>query len=109
LIGYQGATIQRGKHSASIGYRFVSERFTDEANTQHRALDAYGLCNVWYAVNFKKRDVEFDVTAGVDNVFNVSYEAIRAYAMPGRVWRVGLACSFIQKPKQTEEIHILLD
>ena len=109
LIGYQGATIQRGKHSASIGYRFVSERFTDEANTQHRALDAYGLCNVWYAVNFKKRDVEFDVTAGVDNVFNVSYEAIRAYAMPGRIWRVGLACSFIQKPKQTEEIHILLN
>ena len=64
---------------------------------------------MWYAVNFKKRDVEFDVTAGVDNVFNVSYEAIRAYAMPGRVWRVGLNCSFIQKPKQTEEIHILLD
>jgi iron complex outermembrane receptor protein len=109
LIGYQGASIQRGIHSATVGYRFVSERFTDEANTPHRALNAYGLCNVWYAVNFKKRDFEFDVTAGVDNIFNSAYETIRAYAMPGRVWRLGLTCSFIQKQKQTEEIHILLD
>ncbi|MFN5621244.1 MAG: hypothetical protein ACK478_08070 [Flavobacteriales bacterium] len=108
-IGYQGASIQRTRHSASIGYRFVSDRFTDEVNTPHRALTAYGLCNLWYGVKFNKNDLDIDLTAGVDNVFDVAYETLRAYAMPGRVWRIGLSCSFIQKKPSDGEIKPLLD
>jgi iron complex outermembrane receptor protein len=100
FIGYQGASVQRGIHTASIGYRFVSERFTDEANTPHRALDAYGLCNVWYQTTVKRNDLSFDISAGVDNVFDVAYETLRAYAMPGRVYRVGLTISYNQRPKK---------
>jgi iron complex outermembrane receptor protein len=107
FIGYQGATVQRGRHSASIGYRFVSERFTDEANTPHRALDAYGLCNIWYQTTWNVNSLGLEVSAGVDNVFNVAYETLRAYAMPGRVYRLSVTVSFHPpKPKSTE---ILLD
>jgi iron complex outermembrane receptor protein len=99
-MGYQGISIQRGRHSASVGYRFVSERFTDEANTPHRALNAYGLCNVWYQATVKRNGLSFDISAGVDNVFDVAYETLRAYAMPGRVYRVGLTISYNQKSKK---------
>jgi iron complex outermembrane receptor protein len=107
FMGYQGASIQRGIHTASIGYRYVSERFTDEANTPHRALDAYGLCNVWYQATVKRNDLSFDISAGVDNVFDVAYETLRAYAMPGRVYRVGLAITYNQRPKKkSHEIEL---
>jgi outer membrane receptor protein involved in Fe transport len=44
-----------------------------------------------------------DVSAGIDNVFNVAYETLRAYAMPGRVYRLSLTVSFhAQKPNSTE-------
>ncbi len=103
FMGYQGASVQRGRHSASVGYRFVSERFTDEANNPHRALDAYGLCNMWYQTTWNVNSLGLEVSAGVDNVFNVAYETLRAYSMPGRVYRLSLTVSFhAQKPNSTE-------
>jgi len=102
FIGYQGGSIQRGRHTVSLGYRYVSERFTDEANTPHRALEAYGLCNVWYQTTWTKNEFSFDVAAGIDNVFDVAYETLRAYAMPGRVYRISMSVSIIQKTKQKE-------
>jgi vitamin B12 transporter len=109
-MGYQGISVQRGRHSASVGYRFVSERFTDEANTPHRALAAYGLCNAWYQSTWKRNNYSFDVSVGVDNVFNVAYETLRAYAMPGRVYRVSVGINLNQKKKnQYNEDKILLD
>jgi len=108
FMGYQGASVQRGIHTASIGYRFVSERFTDEANTPHRALEAYGLCNVWYQATVKRNELSFDFSAGVDNVFDVAYETLRAYAMPGRVFRVGLTITYNQASKK-KEYEIELD
>jgi len=107
FTGYQGASIQRGIHTASIGYRFVGERFTDEANTPYRALEAYGLCNVWYQATVKRNELSFDISAGVDNVFDVAYETLRAYAMPGRVFRVGLTITYNQKQKnKSHEIEL---
>ncbi|MFM7728667.1 MAG: TonB-dependent receptor domain-containing protein, partial [Flavobacteriales bacterium] len=100
FIGYQSASIQRDRHSVNVGYRYVSERYTDEANTPHRALEAYGLCNIWYQSTWKKNEMSFDVSFGVDNVFDVAYETLRAYAMPGRVYRIGLSVSITQKSKQ---------
>jgi outer membrane cobalamin receptor len=101
-MGYHGISVQRGRHSASVGYRFVSERFTDEANTPHRALAAYGLCNAWYQSTWKRNAYSCDVSVGVDNVFNTAFETLRAYAMPGRVYRVGISLSILQKSKQKE-------
>jgi outer membrane cobalamin receptor len=95
---------------ASVGYRYVSERFTDEANTPHRALAAYGLCNAWYQSTWKRNNYSFDVSVGVDNVFNVAYETLRAYAMPGRVYRVSVGITLNQQKKnQYNEDKILLD
>jgi iron complex outermembrane receptor protein len=102
LMGYQGVSVQRGRNSASIGYRFVSERFTDEANTPHRALEAYGLCNVWYQTTWKKNAMAIDVSVGIDNVFDVAYETLRAYAMPGRIYRLSISLSY--QPKKSQNL-----
>jgi outer membrane cobalamin receptor len=106
-MGYQGVSVQRGRHSASVGYRFVSERFTDEANTPHRALDAYGLCNVWYQSTWKKNELTMDVTAGVDNVFDVAFETLRAYAMPGRIYRLSISLSY--QPNKSQNLQQILE
>jgi vitamin B12 transporter len=103
FMGYQGASVQRGMHTASVGYRFVSERFTDEANTPHRALDAYGLCNIWYQASWSVNSVSMDVSAGIDNLFNVSYETLRAYAMPGRVFRFSVSIGIQAKDSNSNE------
>jgi hypothetical protein len=47
----------------------------------------------------KRNGLSFDISAGVDNVFDVAYETLRAYAMPGRVYRVGLTMTYNQQPK----------
>ena len=107
LMGYQGVSVQRGRHSASVGYRFVSERFTDEANTPHRALDAYGLCNVWYQSTWKKNELAMEITAGVDNVFDVAFETLRAYAMPGRIFRLSISLSY--QPKKSQNLQKILE
>jgi iron complex outermembrane receptor protein len=110
LMGYQGASIQRGRNSVSVGYRYVSKRFTDEANTPHRALAAYGLCNVWYQSTWNKNEMSCDVSVGIDNVFDVAYETLRAYAMPGRVYRVSVGITLNQKKKnKNNEDTIQLD
>jgi iron complex outermembrane receptor protein len=102
FMGYQGASVQRGRHSASVGYRFVSERFTDDANTPHRALEAYGLCNVWCQSTWKKNAMAIDVSVGIDNVFDVAYETLRAYAMPGRIYRLSISLSY--QPKKSQNL-----
>jgi len=40
-------------------------------------------------------------------VFDVAYETLRAYAMPGRVFRVGLTITYNQKQKnKSHEIEL---
>lgn len=109
FTGYQGVTVEHGVHAITLGYRCVSERFTDEMNTPHRALAAYGLCNVWYSASLKIHGAQVQLSCGVDNVFDVAYETLRLYAMPGRVLRAGLEFSFQSNKKNEPREIITLD
>jgi iron complex outermembrane receptor protein len=109
FTGYQGVSWESGTHAFTLGYRLVSSRYTDEANSSYRALDAYGLCNVWYSLSLPVQKAQMQLSFGIDNVFDVAYETLRAYAMPGRVFRVGLDFSFSAKQKNQSEKTIHLD
>lgn len=106
IIGYQGLMVEHRRHALTAGYRYVSSRFTDESNTPFRALQAYGLCNLWYRFQLDRNHLLVDINAGVDNLLNVQYETLRSYAMPGRVWRIGLSVTFKQRNTK-DTIHTI--
>jgi outer membrane cobalamin receptor len=109
FTGYQGVSMEHGAHAITLGYRYVSERFTDEANTPYRALAAYGLCNVWYSTSMKVHGAQVQLSCGVDNVFDVAYETLRLYAMPGRVLRLGIEFSFHSNNKNQSQEPVVLN
>jgi outer membrane cobalamin receptor len=43
-----------------------------------------------------------DVSVGIDNVFDVAYETLRAYAMPGRIYRLSISLSY--QPKKSQNL-----
>jgi len=69
---------------------FVSQRFTDEGNTSFYALPSLNLLNASlnkdWAFNKNKLSLQFEV----QNLTNVQYQWIRGYALPSRVYSIGI-------------------
>jgi outer membrane cobalamin receptor len=69
-------------------YNFTGKRYTTVDNSRY--LPAYSLNSIktGIAMNFKKNTL--DINFCIDNLFNVSYEAIAFYPMPGRSYMVNI-------------------
>lgn len=80
------------RNETSLGFRnrYSSSRFTEESNSWMYSLDAYHLTSVFLAQKMKVSRNEFNVLFSIDNLFNTSYESVRAYAMPGRVYQISI-------------------
>jgi iron complex outermembrane receptor protein len=69
---------------------FVSKRFTDEGNTNFYALPSFYLLNASvnkeWQFNKNKLSLQFEV----QNITNVQYQWLRGYALPGRVYSIGI-------------------
>jgi iron complex outermembrane receptor protein len=69
---------------------FVSQRYTDEGNTSFYALPSFNLLNASvnkeWQFNKNKLSLQFEV----QNLTNVQYQWIRGYALPGRVYSIGI-------------------
>jgi len=69
---------------------FVSQRYTDEGNTSFYALPSFNLLNASvnkeWQFNKNKLSLQFEV----QNITNVQYQWIRGYALPGRVYSIGI-------------------
>ena len=69
---------------------FVSQRYTDEGNTRFYALPSFNLLNASlnkeWAFNKNKLSLQFEV----QNLTNVQYQWLRGYALPGRVYSIGI-------------------
>ena len=50
--------------------------------------------NVILNVAFKKKLGESEISFQIENIFDITYELIQDYPMPGRVWKVKLNQSF---------------
>lgn len=84
-------------------YRYTSERFTDELNSGARALPAYSVAGVLLKYSNATRRMNYSLCLDIDNLFDVRYESVRAYAIPGRVFTLQLTCQFLTI--QTNKIH----
>jgi hypothetical protein len=69
---------------------FVSQRYTDEGNTRFYALPSFNLLNASvnkeWQFNKNKLSLQFEV----QNLTNVQYQWIRGYALPSRVYSIGI-------------------
>lgn len=77
-----------GNWNVCAGTRFVSMRFTDEANSEQRSLNAYFIGDFSIAYSMELSKSRITIRCALDNVNNAVYESMRAFAMPGRVARI---------------------
>jgi iron complex outermembrane receptor protein len=84
----------QGAFDMSVRHRFMSTRFTDEANSAVRQLPEYHVFgfSVDYHLNVSSMSCIIGIDA--DNLLNVQYESVRAFALPGRVVSATLSISF---------------
>jgi len=90
-----GATIQR--FEATIGYRYTGRRFTSDDHDQWLDLKPCHLADLSAGYTFQTRKSALMLTATVSNLFNASYQLIRAYPAPGRSFYLSVNYLFNQK------------
>jgi iron complex outermembrane receptor protein len=71
---------------------FTGSRFT--ARDHSESVAGYTLGNIHAGRNFQKKDHTFTLQAGLNNIFNASYQNIAWRAMPGRSFFVRLQWDF---------------
>ncbi len=75
-----------GRFFGRLSYRFVSKRFTREANTKW--LKPYHLWNAALGTSLKGCPLDVRFIFSVENLENTRYEVLERYPMPGREFRV---------------------
>ena len=67
---------------------YIDRRFTTSDNTS--SLQGYSVGNFYLSKQFKIHKTGFGIQFNIDNIWNVSYEAIQYRPMPGRIFRIML-------------------
>lgn len=80
-------TMRYKRINAGINNKYTSSRYTDESNSVLRVLPSFNLTGgyVSFLADLEKGSLECRLSA--DNLMDISYESVRAYAMPGRVFQ----------------------
>ena len=91
-----GASFTLNYHNSvfTVNSQIVSKRYTDDANTEKRALPSYRLLHLFYSREIKWKNLCSTFSFGVDNVFDYRYESVRAYPLPGRVFTTQITFKF---------------
>ena len=69
-------------------YNFTGMRYTLADNTV--SLPGYGLVNLSIYRTFLFKNYSFSVHGKILNIFDVSYQTIQWYPMPGRYMEIGI-------------------
>jgi iron complex outermembrane receptor protein len=69
---------------------FVSQRFTDEGNTSFYALPSFNLLNASVNKEWQFNKNQIVLQFEIKNITNTQYQWIRGYALPGRVYSIGI-------------------
>jgi len=86
------ATAGYGRIYASWIFIFTGKRYITSDNSS--SLPAYLLNNTAAGTKFNFRETLLDVRFQIDNIFNVNYQAIAYYPMPGRSYSLKLLLQF---------------
>lgn len=106
-VGKQLPYVPLNKGSAALIYSYKSwevgttitytgQRFVTAENES--SLDPYLLVALQARKSFVINRFKMEAYMGMDNLFNESYQTIKNKAMPGRIIRIGLTASFVNKP-----------
>jgi hypothetical protein len=93
-IGYM-----QGLFNVSVRHRYMSTRFTDESNAVVRQLPQYHLFGISFDYHLKNPSMSCIIGLDVDNLFNVQYESVRAFALPGRIVSATISTTFYTSEK----------
>jgi iron complex outermembrane receptor protein len=74
---------------------FTGKRYTSADNAAY--LSGYFLNNVSTGIKFSSGKNSFDINLKADNLFNINYQAIAWYPMPGRTFSLTLIYQFTGK------------
>lgn len=91
---HAGLQIMRGVGYFLFSYNYVDSRYSDEMNTSYRELPSYQLCYAEVGTTVMRKKIIFKPSISIDNVFDVAYQSLRSYAMPGRVFQMNLQISY---------------
>ncbi|HAC15628.1 MAG TPA: hypothetical protein DCE78_06750 [Bacteroidetes bacterium] len=80
------------KSGMRIDYQFIDKRFTYDSNSAW--LDPYHLIDAEMYQSVKLNRVDVNFLLGIQNVFDVEYEQIMDYPMPGRYFNATISIRF---------------
>jgi iron complex outermembrane receptor protein len=76
--------------SVLLSNAFISSRFTDEGNTSFYALPSFNLLNASLNKDWQFNKNQIVLQFEIQNITNTQYQWIRGYALPGRVYSIGI-------------------
>ena len=85
-------SVSRKNVYMQYGYRFIGSRFVVRDNSS--SLPSYNLMDILVGYKFTLKGVDVETTGRIDNLFDVSYQAIQWRAMPGRAFYLGIELNF---------------
>jgi len=90
------STVSADLYGFFLQYNFYwnSGRFTDHASQNY--IPGYNLSNVFFGRKFNMRNILLSLQLQINNLFNLDYQAVTNYAMPGRNFAITLLFNFSQ-------------
>jgi vitamin B12 transporter len=82
---FSSIDIQRKNADIGFIYRWSGQRYTNETNKKMDALPSYGLIDIMAGYHFILNQSALDIRISFDNIFNIQYQLVNSYALPGRV------------------------
>jgi iron complex outermembrane receptor protein len=90
------------RFEATLSYKFTGRRFTTDDHDPWLDLNPYLLADCSISYSFLTKKNEIVVTANMYNLFDTSYQLIRAYPAPGRSFYVSVNYLFNKKTKRND-------
>ncbi len=87
--------ISYGNIYASWISSYTGKRYITYDNSRY--LPEYFINNVYAGVRYRRKQISFLTEMGVDNIFNVNYQAIAYYPLPGRYYTLKISLQIIKK------------
>lgn len=83
-----GLRINWNRLYSSFNTNYTGLRFIDADNTRY--LPAFTVCNTDLGARLRAKQLLFDMNIRIENLFNIDYQNIAWYPMPGRSFLVSL-------------------
>lgn len=88
------------KYALRVVGSFTGEQFNDSDNSPYNVLPSYLITNLWLRKHILYNHFGLTLTAEINNLFNVDYQARPGYPLPGINYKAGIQINFNKPTKQ---------